>query len=163
MEALLKLSDAFEQPQEDPGVELKVRMLNINFGHNKELMEKCHRLWEYSYFVEQVNQGIRDGLGMRKAANYAVEHCIDSGILSDILTENRMEVIGMLLCECDMRKVMKLWKQESMEDGREQGIKAMIEYGQELGADRERTLKQLILKFSMTPQKAGEYMEKYWK
>ena len=26
-------------------------MLNINYGHNQELMEKCRRLREYSQFV----------------------------------------------------------------------------------------------------------------
>ena len=31
-ECVLRLSDAYEQPQEDPDVELKVRFLNINFG-----------------------------------------------------------------------------------------------------------------------------------
>lgn len=166
-EQILKLSDAFEQPQEEPDVELKVRMLNINFGHNKELMEKCHRLWEYAYFVEQINQGLREGLGVKRAVNHAVEHCIDRGVLDDILTESRMEVIGMLLYEYDERKVMKYLRKESREEGRkegmEQGIKALIEYGQELGASREKTLGQLVLKCSLTPQKAEEYMEKYWK
>ena len=27
-----------------------VEVLNINRGYNRALMEKCHRLWEYSEF-----------------------------------------------------------------------------------------------------------------
>lgn len=119
--------------------------------------------WILNNLKNKINQGLREGLGVKRAVNHAVEHCIDRGVLDDILTESRMEVIGMLLYEYDERKVMKYLRKESREEGMEQGIKALIEYGQELGASREKTLGQLVLKCSLTPQKAEEYMEKYWK
>lgn len=50
-ERTLKLSDAFENKKARADVELTVRMLNINCGHNKQLMEKCRVLEEYSQFV----------------------------------------------------------------------------------------------------------------
>ncbi|MDD6812308.1 MAG: Rpn family recombination-promoting nuclease/putative transposase [Lachnospiraceae bacterium] len=46
-EQILKLSDAFENKERKADVELTVRMLNINHGHNKALMEKCRTLAEY--------------------------------------------------------------------------------------------------------------------
>ena len=51
--SLLKLSDAFQKTGKDiePCLECQVVMLNINYGHNQELMEKCRRLREYSQFV----------------------------------------------------------------------------------------------------------------
>jgi hypothetical protein len=45
---VLKLSDAYEQKVEEPELELKVTMLNINIGHNAELLEKCKTLKDYS-------------------------------------------------------------------------------------------------------------------
>lgn len=45
------LSDAFEKRKEEADVELKVRVLNINHGHNRELMGKCGVLEEYARFV----------------------------------------------------------------------------------------------------------------
>ena len=51
---VLKLSDAFMNPEEDPALELKVVMLNINLGRNKELMEQCHTLLEYAQFVDRL-------------------------------------------------------------------------------------------------------------
>ena len=36
------LSEAFENQSGDPKLELEVLTLNINEGHNKELMEQCH-------------------------------------------------------------------------------------------------------------------------
>ena len=41
-------------PEEDPALELKVVMLNINLGRNKELMEQCHTLLEYAQFVDRL-------------------------------------------------------------------------------------------------------------
>ena len=47
----LRLSDAYENPVDEPDLELKVTMLNINAGHNEELMNNCHVLWEYAEYV----------------------------------------------------------------------------------------------------------------
>ena len=44
----LRLSDAFEERQEEPELELTVTVYNINPGNNKELMEACRPLKEYA-------------------------------------------------------------------------------------------------------------------
>ena len=38
----------------DPDIEVKVRIININFGHNREMLSKCKPLGEYAWFVAQV-------------------------------------------------------------------------------------------------------------
>ena len=45
---VLKLSDAYHTDELDPELELKVTVLNTNSGNNKELMESCRTLREYS-------------------------------------------------------------------------------------------------------------------
>ena len=50
---ILKLSDAFDKNL-DPDVEVKVTMLNINYGHNKDLLDSCKPLHEYSWFVDRI-------------------------------------------------------------------------------------------------------------
>ena len=47
-EQTIRLSDAFEEQTVKADVELTVRVLNINHGHNGMLMEKCGVLKEYS-------------------------------------------------------------------------------------------------------------------
>ena len=51
---VLKISDSFEHPTEDPGLELelKVKVLKIAPGKNKELMDSCQTLNEYMLFVK---------------------------------------------------------------------------------------------------------------
>ena len=44
---VLRLSDLYETVPGDshPSLECETLMLNINYGHNRSLMEKCRRLW----------------------------------------------------------------------------------------------------------------------
>ena len=57
VEQALRLSDAFENKERKADVELTVRMLNINHGHNKALMEKCRTLEEFD--VEKYERTIK--------------------------------------------------------------------------------------------------------
>ena len=51
-----KISEEVEQifQDADPDIEVKVRMININYGHNEEMLRKCKPLGEYAWFVAQV-------------------------------------------------------------------------------------------------------------
>lgn len=118
----LYLSDSFEG-KADAALECKAAMLNINYGHNQELMERCKRLEEYSYFVASVRRYIKEGYSSNEAANKAVDECIAKGKLADILRKNRGEVINMLLREFDFEKYKKLVKKEAYEDGMETGAR----------------------------------------
>lgn len=52
----LKLSDAFQVPDESKGFEWTATVLNINPGFNETLFEKCGILREYAEFVEVVKR-----------------------------------------------------------------------------------------------------------
>ena len=132
-EKLLRLSDAFEQTSLAPDAELTVHMLNINLGHNQMLMEKCHKLWEYSYLIHQIRENIKHGLSQQEAVEHAVTHCIENNILADYLLQNKMEVLGMLLTEYNERKVMRFLKKEAHEDGFQEGHTAGLQRGLQNG------------------------------
>ena len=135
-ERILKLSDAFEHAEQCPDVELKVRMININYGHNSRIMEKCHRLWEYAFFVDQINQRTQAGLDMRTAVNNAVDYCIQNDILYDILNESRTEVVGMLLNEFNELRYKRLIREEAREEGIAEGIAQGIAKGTAQGLEK---------------------------
>ena len=136
-EQLLRLSDAFENKEQVSSVELTVRMININFGHNQELMNKCRKLYEYSYFIDQIRQNTDRGMKLKEAVGKAVNHCLEEDILTDILEVHRMEVVGMLINEFNERKHWKLVtraaKEEGFEEGREEGIAQGIAEGMAQG------------------------------
>lgn len=88
---ILKLSDAYEKRTEDPELELKVLMLNINPGHNSELKEKCRTLWEYCEFVSCIRRHTETE-NTYEAVENAVTECIEKGILADFLLSQLGEI-----------------------------------------------------------------------
>ena len=108
---LLRLSDSFSKTPEKACMELEALVLNINYGKNQELMEGCHPLMEYSYFVKKVKQ-YSEKMERDRAINMAVDTCITENILKDILIKNRAEVVDMLLTEYNEEKIMSLMEDE---------------------------------------------------
>ncbi len=117
----LLLSDAFEAGPGSGCLECQALMLNINRGHNKELMERCRRLWEYSEFVSEVNENLRQNMSPKTAIMKAIDTCIQSGILEDVLLKNRAEVLHMLLTEYDEKKHMRDTYKEGYDEGKQAG------------------------------------------
>ena len=136
-EEILRLSDAFADKTQDAAVELRVRMLNINYGHNRSLMDKCHVLEEYAQFVEISRQYMGGGMPVRDALEGAVQYCMEHGILYDTLRNYRSEVLGMLLEEFDVDKYERTIRMEGLEQGIEQGI--------ELGIERSNRLTRILI------------------
>ena len=100
----MQLSDSFIKKDGEPCVECTALMLNINYGHNRELMTACRELYEYAYFVEKVREFLKDGLTRDAAIDRAVEHCIEAGILKDFLILHRAEVKDVILTEYDEKR-----------------------------------------------------------
>ena len=132
----LYLSDAFADGRGSGCLECRAQMLNINRGHNQELMEKCRRLWEYSEFIAEVNDNLSKGYYLKRAITVAMNSCIERGVLEDILLKNKAEVMDMLLTEYDEKKHMKAIRKEGYEDGLEKGIEQGIEQGIEKGIEK---------------------------
>ncbi|MDO4169828.1 MAG: Rpn family recombination-promoting nuclease/putative transposase [Lachnospiraceae bacterium] len=92
------LKDAFretELPYSD-FLDFKAVMLNINYGHNKELMERCRPLKEYAIFVDMIRKNLDRGMKIQQAAHKTVEKCLKKGILKDILLKEKGEIEDMI-------------------------------------------------------------------
>lgn len=122
------LSDAFEGTNEDNKkgigcIELTVRTLNINFGHNKELLEKCESLYGYAYFVAAVRKNLQC-MDLSKAAEEAVNECIDKNILKQFFLEQKSEVIAMSIYEYNEEYVKKVLYEDGENAGYQKGESA---------------------------------------
>ena len=97
----------------------------------------------------------------------AVDICINSNILKDILTDQKAEVIQMILETYDKELHDKTLRHEGYEDGYLEGITAgisnLISTLQELNLSREKTLAKIKEKYDLSPEDAESYMLKYWK
>ena len=125
----LKLSDLYNPAVTEPELELKVTVYNINYGHNKSLMELCQPLKEYAIYVNKVRK-FNKAMPIKEAVICAVEECIKEGILCDFLLAQRKEVIAMSIYEYDEEAVLAMLAEEYREDGIEIGMERGIERGE---------------------------------
>ena len=146
-----RLSSAYECQTDDPDLELRVTVLNVNEGHNQELMEHCQTLKEYAQYVAKVRKYTSLGeMSLEEAVECAVEECIKEGILAEFLIQNRAEVISMSIFEYNKDEEEKKLRKAEFEAGREAGLEegriAGIEEGRMAGLEEGRMelLKQQI-------------------
>ena len=67
-----------------PDIEVKVRMVNINYGHNMEILYACKPLEEYAWFVAQVRNNLAESKnGDATRIGNAIDKVIDE--MSDIM------------------------------------------------------------------------------
>ena len=117
----MRLSDSFDRKDEEPAVECVAKVININYGHNKDLMDSCKRLHDYSYFVATVRRNMRKGYGKREALVRAVDECIEKGILKDVLVKHRAEVEDMFLTTFNKKMYEEAVRMDARAEGLEEG------------------------------------------
>ena len=163
----LRLSDSFIRKDVEPCLECTALVLNINYGHNQALMEKCRRLEEYAIFVNTVRQNLSSKVPLKEAISKAVAECRRKNILKDLLTEQEAEVVHMLLETFDKELHEKTLRKEAFEDGynegRKTGIRNLITTLREVDFPRETILEKLKEKYGLSLEEAKSYLDKYWK
>ena len=130
-QAELRLSDAFTVKSAKPCLELVVKVLNINYNKNSELLAKCKPLVEYTQFVEAVRRHIR--LDAENGFKNAINECIQNNILKNYLERKSREVMNMLIAEYDYDTDIAVQREEEREiafaEGEAQGIAQGIRQG----------------------------------
>ena len=137
------LSEAFQNLSGNPKLELEVLTININEGHNPELMEQCQTLKEYAQYVNCVRRYAKK-FELADAVEQAVDECIHKNILSEFLRKNKAEVIAMSIFEYDKeeeeRKLRKAEYEAGVAAGMKDGMKAGIKAGVADGISKGKIL-----------------------
>lgn len=132
-EKFLRLSEAFGA--DDGDIEVRVRMLNINYGYSRALMEVCKVLEEYSQVVDGVRKNRRVMRTLGDAVDAVIDDMPDDYILKKFLVAHRAEVKGMYLTEYNAEKEHQRALREGHEEGREEGLAEGREIGLEEGRE----------------------------
>lgn len=122
---ILKLSDLYSVVEKEYKLNLEVLMLNINSGHNPELMEACHTLWEYAEYTNRVRTYAKE-MTVDKAVEQAVTECIQEGILKEFLEKNKAEAMKVSIYEYDEERHIRQEREEAWEEGREAVLQSQI-------------------------------------
>ncbi|MBR0221588.1 MAG: hypothetical protein IJQ63_07430 [Synergistaceae bacterium] len=142
---VLKLSDAFGG---EADIEVKVTMLNINYGRNKILMEACRPLNEYAWLVDAVRRHQKTKKNLEAAVDAAIAEMPDDFSIKNFLLLNKAEVKGMFLTEYDQEKVLEQERRDSERRGEKRGFNKGLNQGLDQGLNQahEQTAKTMLKK-----------------
>ncbi len=151
-EMILNLSDAFpEDKRAESDIQVRVRMININPGHNLGMVSRCKPLEEYTWTVAAIRKN-RKQMEIEQAIDKALDDMPDDFMIRPYLISNRIGVKKMLLTEYNETETMEMFREE----GREEGFKE----GEEKGREKERVsgIRNIMQKLNYSAEKAMDFM-----
>ena len=116
---ILRLSDSFIKQPETPTLELVVKLININYDKDSQILKSCEPLGQYSRFVDAVRRHI--AVDKEHGFENAIKECIKNDILREYLQRKSREVVNMLIAEYDYDTDIAVQRQESLMLGIQQG------------------------------------------
>ncbi len=149
-EKTLKLSDAYMEMPEAAGLggsmELTVRVLNINEGHNVNIVKQCPALAGYVSLITKVRKRRAEGSTLNEAVTNAVRECVSEGILNEFLKAHAYEVMNFMTLIYDEAEARKYAREEGREDGLEEGMVKGMEKGRVEGRVEGLNIAALIFR-----------------
>jgi hypothetical protein len=145
---ILKLSDAFETKGQavESDIEVKVRMININYGQNRKLLGACRPLEEYAWLVKHIRENHED-MDIENAVDKAIDEMPADYVIRPFLIGNRAEVKGMCITEYNEAETLQMIREEGREEGRKEGREE----------ERMELLSRMVRRGDMTVERAAEY------
>ena len=131
-EKILYLSDSYIIKDDEPMLELKVKVININPAQKHEVLEKCPVLRDYSIFIDTIRKYQEQRVD--NVYEKAIHECIDKGILADYLRVHGSEVVNMLMSEYNYEQDIEVQREEAFEEGERLGR----EEGERAGREKEQ-------------------------
>ena len=100
-------------------------MLNINRGHNEKLKEMCKSLKDYSEYTARVRE-YAQVKPVEEAVEQAISECIQEGILSEFLKQNRAEAKQVSIYEYE-EKHMRQEREAGIKKGKQELLERLIQ------------------------------------
>ena len=117
---ILSLSDAFDVDA-PADIDVRVTMININFGHNKALLAACIPLREYSFFVDRIHYYQEAMDSLEAAVDAALRELPEDSLIKPFLIANRAEVKRMCITEYDEARAFAEQREEGWVEGMAEG------------------------------------------
>ena len=87
-----RLSDHYKENAPENSIEVVVKIYNICYSENKEILKRSKTLREYSLFISYVNENLDKGMDLEDAVAAAVKIAKRAGVLVDFLNKYATEL-----------------------------------------------------------------------
>jgi hypothetical protein len=101
-------------------LEMEAPVININPGHNEELLRKSPLLAGYGKFIERVREEKKSGKSLEDSIPAALDYCIGADILKDFFKERRKGVKKMILNELTNEYALEAVREDTWKEAWEQ-------------------------------------------
>ena len=136
----MKLSQAFCHETEEPEIEVKCRVYNINPSHNEELKKHSSVLEGYTYFVEKVREYRSREETREDAVERAINDCIKHQVLKEFFESRKDEVRKVTHLDFTWERREELIRKEEREEGIDRCFRCLERI--KLGASKQELLEE---------------------
>lgn len=106
-----KKPDIIEREEIVPDIAVRVKMLNINYGRNKELLDACKPLKEYAWLVQRIRK-YGQKMEIEEAVDQAINELPENFEIRTFLVGHRAEVKSMCITEYNEAETMQMFKEQ---------------------------------------------------
>ena len=103
--------------REQADIEVSVRMIIVNYGRNKDQMNACKPLAEYSWFINEIRKRQEQGHNLEVSVESALTAMPQDNLIKDFLMLHKQEVQGMLDTEYNEAEVMEMFREDGKKEG----------------------------------------------
>lgn len=163
----LRLSDSFSAPPPENSMELVVKVIDLSYNEDNEILKRSSTLEGYSRLLYYIKTQVKDGIALGEAIKVSILRCQEEGCLAEFLRENDREVQSMLFQEITWEEFAELRAKEAAEDSFEEGLKQGVQLGGirtliqdnlEEKVSHERIIEKLMKRFSLVREDAEKYL-----
>lgn len=122
----LHLSDAWNHST-TASLDLTLTVLNINYGHNKDLYQKSHALMEYAYFIHRINHHKQNEHSLDDAIILAMKDCNKKNYMTNYLSNHKSEVTDLMRIRYSRKAEIAYKAKEAANEGEARGISSGID------------------------------------
>lgn len=150
----MRLSDAFRPLGVSEGFEWTATVIDINYGANPEIIDKCRTLSDYARFISKIREYHQTTGDSEKSIEEAVEYCIKNDILREFLDKHRREVKDMCLTEFNEERYGQIMREE----GR---VEAVIHMAERHCFSMAQTLDEIVEEIGISREEAKHLYDEY--
>ena len=119
----LRLSDAFLEAPKENSVELIVKLVNLNYNKDAEILQRSPSLLGYSKLLFYIREEMQsNGNDLSSAITAAVQNCKNEGLLSEFLEDHSSEVTEMIMDGISVEEFAEIRAEERAEEAYAKGI-----------------------------------------
>ena len=135
---MLRLSDSYEYPPGENSLELVVKIIDLRYNVDNEILWRSEKLRGYSYLIHLIRGNCETGMDLRRAIDLAVDQCIREDVLKEFLISHSSEVGSMLYRDISEERFWEIRMNEAERIGTKQGMEKGLKQGHEQGLQQGR-------------------------